>query len=89
MTVPASESSSGAAFLTLLADIQQVLKEEQEQFGDSLLVEKPLEQTGGTVTPKKDIPGDDPLLFDLPELGRPPLTTEPWGQALTVEGLNE
>lgn len=88
MTVPASESSPGAALHALLSDIQQMLKEEQELFGDSLLAEKPLEQTGGTVAPKKDIPGDEPLLFDLPELRREPLTGEPWGQALTMEALN-
>ena len=72
----------------LLSDIQRLLREEQELFGDLLFIDEPPPLKETTVPPPKRVVAEEPLLFDLPKPVQPALTTEPWGTASSVEELN-
>jgi len=69
--------------------LAQFFQTERELFGEFLLVEPRANQKETTVPPKS-LPGimAEPLLFDLPSPTPPPVTTEPWGTASTLDGLN-
>jgi DNA polymerase len=72
----------------LLSGIQRFLRTEQELFGDSLLIEKPIQHSELPVAAKKHTPAEEPLLFDLPEAALPAITVEPWGSATSLEDLD-
>jgi len=72
----------------LIADIQNFLEAERDLFGNTFLIERRSTSKEPVVSPQKHIVAEQPLLFDLPGPARPPLTTEAWGNATTVDELN-
>ena len=72
----------------LLRDIELFLKDERDLFGDMLLTE------ASTISPelpamtKKPGVAQEPTLFELPPVAAPPLTTEAWGNATSLEAMN-
>lgn len=73
----------------VLEDVKQFLIQEQLLFGDTLIVEQPTIQKDPDVTPKKQIVAEEPALFELPPPSKPPLTTEPWGNVLSLDDMNK
>ncbi len=47
---------------------------------------KPIEYA---VSAKKQVVSEEPLLFDLPEPPKPPITTEAWGSSTSLDALNK
>lgn len=72
----------------LFSEIGQFLRAEQELFGDSMLIIKGAQEAEAPVAAKKHSTPEQPLLFDLPEAERPPITAEPWGTATSLESLD-
>jgi uracil-DNA glycosylase family 4 len=68
----------------LLTDIKELMKQERELFGESLLLEYPQKEREEPVAKKKTVAREEPLLFELPGVPVPPLTTEPWGTAASL-----
>jgi hypothetical protein len=71
----------------LLTDIKELMKRERELFGESLLAEYPQKEREEPVAKKKTVAREEPLLFELPGVPVPPLTTESWGAAATIAEL--
>ncbi len=72
----------------LLQRIRVFLQQEQDLFGDRVLIECRTEAEK-TMRPPKATEPDDPGLFELPPPVHPPLTTEPWGSAESLEQLDK
>ena len=72
----------------LLSHIQRLLQEEQDLFGDLLLVDGIQLPKEAIVPPRKPVVAEEPLLFEIPKPTQPPLTTEAWGAAGSVDELN-
>ncbi len=71
--------------MDLFAEIEELIRQEYELFGDALLVEVCATKEGPVVRTKKPTGTEEPLLFDMPE---PPITTEPWGTAESLDELD-
>jgi DNA polymerase len=69
----------------LFAEIEELIRQEHELFGETLLVEACATKEGPVVRTEKPAGTEEPLLFDMPE---PPITTEPWGKAESLDGLD-
>lgn len=93
------DSSSDA--LRLLDHLKSIIERERQFFGETLIyerterspvnVEQPNENhSGPPPAPRspRPIAAEEPLLFDLPAPAPVPLTTEPWGNAQTLDELN-
>lgn len=69
---------------------------QQEQDERAAIAPQPVEPTVAKhsqpyerpVSAKKLIVAEEPLLFDLPEPPKPPITTEAWGSSKTLDALN-
>jgi DNA polymerase len=72
----------------VLEEVAQFLRQERMLFGDFLMTDRPARQGGPAVTPTKQIVAEEPLLFELPPVPAPPLTTEAWGEAATLDQFN-
>ncbi len=72
----------------LLQRIRVFLQQEQDLFGDRILIERRTAAEKNMQPPKATEP-DEPGLFELPPPIRPPLTTEPWGSAESLEQLDK
>jgi uracil-DNA glycosylase family 4 len=73
----------------VLEDVRQFLTQEQLLFGDTVLIEHPTIRKDQDVTPKKQIVVEEPALFELPPPSKPPLTTEPWGNASSLDDMDK
>ncbi len=79
---------------SVLRDVQEFLKQEQLLFGDTLLSEQPTPHIteDQPVATRKEV-AKVPLLFELPPPSTPrvaePVTTEPWGNATTLDDMNK
>ena len=80
------QSSDDAA--SILYEVELFLKQEQALFGDTLIVERPTTTYNPPEAQVKQIVAEEPLLFELPTPAAPPLTTEPWGNAATLDEFN-
>jgi uracil-DNA glycosylase family 4 len=72
----------------LLSDILDLLRQERELFGETLLLEFPRPHPETAVSMRKTTGGEELSLFELPKTAEKKITAEPWGQAQTVEELN-
>ena len=72
----------------LVITIQQLLRSEQELFGNTVLMERASKRTETSMASKKEIPAEQEMLFELPRPVKAPITTEPWGSAPTLEALD-
>lgn len=72
----------------LWSDIRELLHQERELFGENLLLETPTRTKEGSMPTRKPAVEDEPSLFELPAPALPPITTEPWGAAQTLDELN-
>jgi DNA polymerase len=71
-----------------LREFRELLNQEREIFGETLLVEEQHTPREAAVTARKNTPDDQPLLFELPVPAKPPLTTEAWGDATSLAELD-
>ncbi len=76
------------SFADVLADIKRFLEQEKELFGETLLIEQPITYEEPPMPSKKQVVADEPLLFELPKVAKPPITTEPWGKVTSLEEFN-
>lgn len=74
--------------VSVLLEVEQFLKQEQALFGDTLITEQHATQYNPP-TPVKQIVAEEPSLFELPPVTRPPITTESWGSATTIDDMNK
>jgi DNA polymerase len=84
--------------IQLLDRISELIETERQLFGETLLYEhrssaaQPASQVQTLSQPAMPVAeshsAQDLLLFDLPRPSAPPLTTEAWGQAQSLEELN-
>jgi uracil-DNA glycosylase len=72
----------------LLHDIELFLKDEQALFGEFLLSEQSTISSEPAMTLKKPVVAEEPVLFELPPVTAPPLTTEAWGSATSLDAMN-
>jgi DNA polymerase len=72
----------------VLANVQRFLEQEKELFGESLLIERQITYEEPLMPSKKQVVAEEPLLFDLPGVVKPPITTEAWGSAKSLEEFN-
>ena len=81
--------------VSLLRDVELFLKQEKALFGDFLITEQPTTEYEPAVTSKKQIVAEEPVLFELPTPAKSlptqqaKLTTEPWGDAATLDEMNK
>ena len=71
----------------LYSDIRSFLQQERELFGETFLIESPPSKEAVPMEKKPSAP-DEPTLFRLPDVPKPPLTTEAWGSASSLTDLN-
>jgi len=70
--------------------LKQFFQIEQELFGELLMVEPQTTQKEPDMPAKKTLAvAEEPLLFDLPAPATPPITTEPWGAAASLDDLDK
>jgi DNA polymerase len=69
----------------LLSDLRQFFLREKELFGETLLIDTQPREGVAVPTRKHTDPAADPGLFELPPA---PLTSEPWGDAATLDDFN-
>jgi len=72
----------------LFSEIRQLLEQERDLFGETLLTEQHYPLEVPPVPSKKPVVPEEPLLFDLPEPSRLPITTEGWGTAASLTELD-
>jgi len=73
----------------LLSDIRRFIEQERDLFGQMLFVGKRAPEYEEPAMPeKKHIVAEEPLLFDLPAPAKPPVTSESWGTASSLDDLN-
>ena len=68
----------------VLNDLRDLILEEQEFFGETLITQPPQQQKETAVPPRKEPRVEEPLLFETP----PPASAEPWGSAKSLDELN-
>jgi DNA polymerase len=77
---------------TLPSDLRTFLEQERELFGDHLLAAPPPARSHLHAAPpvaRPESPStEEPTLFALPAVPRPPVTTEAWGTADSLDALN-
>jgi len=83
-----SKMGKTPSFADVLADIKRFLEQEKELFGETLLIEQPIIYEEPPMPSKKQVVADEPLLFELPKVAKPPITTEPWGKVTSLEEFN-
>jgi len=69
----------------LYSDIRSFLQQERELFGETVLAGEPVREE---TIPMAKNESNEPTLFELPRPAKPPLTTEKWGSAATLDELN-
>jgi len=72
----------------ILPDIEQLLLQERELFGEMLIIDDPSAPKEVPVAKPKPQKVDEPLLFEIPIPPKPPLTHEPWGASATLDELD-
>jgi DNA polymerase len=72
----------------LLSDIQCFLTTERELFGETLLSDDRHSAKEAAMPSRQQPAVEQPMLFEPPPAGKVPMTTEPWGDARTVDELN-
>jgi DNA polymerase len=78
----------GFAMPDLFSDIRQLMEQERDLFGETLLTERLEPPEAPPVSPKKPVISEEPLLFNFPEPSRAPITTEPWGNTASLMELD-
>ncbi|HEX7572672.1 MAG TPA: uracil-DNA glycosylase, partial [Bacteroidota bacterium] len=79
------------AIADLLSDIRGFLARERELFGETLLIDPRLRGDSTMSRSKSEpaTPADEPTLFQLPVPATLPITDEAWGNAQSLDGLND
>jgi DNA polymerase len=72
----------------ILFDAEQILEQERALFGETLLIEERTAYKEPVMPTKKQMVADEPLLFELPDVAKAPLTVEAWGNAPTLQSLD-
>jgi uracil-DNA glycosylase family 4 len=72
-----------------LSVIQELLRQERELFGDSLLSDPPSSHKEAAVTKTKPRTEEEPLLFEIPRPAKEAVTQEPWGASSTLEAMEQ
>jgi DNA polymerase len=72
----------------LIADIEELLRQERALFGDALLADDQSAPVEGTMPRHQTPPPNEPLLFELPPAGPEAITTEAWGAAADLTALD-
>lgn len=73
----------------LFADLERFLRQEQELFGGTILLESATMLKEPTVpSTKNNRVAEEPSFFELPPSPKQPITAEAWGKAETLDSLN-
>lgn len=71
-----------------LDQLKHFLEQEEALFGPTLLSEHATTRGDASVTPRKTIVAEELSLFELPPRTPAAVTQEPWGNASTIDDLN-